>query len=293
MTTPAPSPLPLQTPEPEYVLGTGQAELDRLRLQHRLWSDTAHQLWRRAGLRPGHSVLDVGCGPGFAALDMAAIVGGTDATGQRGSVLGIDESPRFLAHLAAAAKSLVIPHLSTAQGDACELGAIPGLRPTSFDRAYTRWVLCFVKRPEAVAQGVHALLKPGGVWIIQDYFNYEASCTAPRSPAFAKAVDATAKSWRDRGGDPDIVARLPAILDRAGFDVTHLHAHQRIARPGDTMWSWPTSFWTIFVPTLVSMGYLTEHDHQQWLSEWKALSNNPHAFCLPPALYDLIAIKGA
>ncbi len=37
----------------EYVLGTDEAELTRLGLQHRLWGDAAHALWRRGGIVPG------------------------------------------------------------------------------------------------------------------------------------------------------------------------------------------------------------------------------------------------
>ena len=53
---------PDPTPEKEYVLGTGQDELDRLALQHRLWSDAAHAAWRWAGLRLGARALDLGAG---------------------------------------------------------------------------------------------------------------------------------------------------------------------------------------------------------------------------------------
>ena len=53
-----------QTP---YVLGTGDDELQRLSLQHRLWADAAHAAFRRAGITIAQRVLDVGCGPGFAA----------------------------------------------------------------------------------------------------------------------------------------------------------------------------------------------------------------------------------
>jgi ubiquinone/menaquinone biosynthesis C-methylase UbiE len=278
--------------DPEYILGTGRAELERLQLQHRLWSDAAHALWRRAAIRPGHKVLDVGCGPGFAALDLAAIVGaGTDERGEQGFVVGVDESGRFLDHLNHAAHTLGVVNLCGAVGDVCELHKVKGLPPGSFDAAYARWVLCFVPRPEDAVHGVANLLKRGGVFMIQDYFNYEAMCTAPRSPAFAKAVAATGRSWRSRGGDPDIVGRLPAMLEAAGFTVTHLGVHQRLARPGETMWSWPTTFWNSFLPTLVAAGFLTEGDREQWRREWDELERTPGAFCTLPAVYDLIAVK--
>src|SRR5687768_13096919 len=85
--------------EKEYVLGTDGAELERLGLQHQLWLAQAAAAWERAGFRRGSRILDVGCGPGFATIDLAERIGPT------GEVLAVDISPRFLAHLEQLAKA--------------------------------------------------------------------------------------------------------------------------------------------------------------------------------------------
>ena len=54
-----------------YLLGTHTEELERLRFQHELWLPAARAAWQRAGLGAGMRVLDVGAGPGFAAMDLA------------------------------------------------------------------------------------------------------------------------------------------------------------------------------------------------------------------------------
>src|SRR5262245_18058264 len=72
--------------EQEYVLGTNRDELVRLGLQHQLWARYAADAWERAGFGPGKKLLDVGCGPGYASLDLAALVG------TRGHVHAIDIS---------------------------------------------------------------------------------------------------------------------------------------------------------------------------------------------------------
>jgi SAM-dependent methyltransferase len=59
--------------EREYVLGTNDEELARLGFQHRVWGEQAFALWERAGFAPGQTILDAGCGPGFATLDLARL----------------------------------------------------------------------------------------------------------------------------------------------------------------------------------------------------------------------------
>src|ERR1700674_2828201 len=83
--------------EGDYVLGTHDAELERLGLQHRLWRPRMLDAWRRAGIVPGQTVLDVGAGPGYAALDLAEIVGRT------GRVVALERSRRFVEVLTARA----------------------------------------------------------------------------------------------------------------------------------------------------------------------------------------------
>src|SRR2546428_12890176 len=78
------------TAERDYVLGTHDDEVARLGLQHRVWRPRALDAWRRAGFTAGQTLLDLGCGPGHATIDLAEIAGPT------GRVIAIDRSKRFL-----------------------------------------------------------------------------------------------------------------------------------------------------------------------------------------------------
>ena len=48
----------------EYLLGTHDEEIERLGLQHRVWRPNVLACWRRAGIKAGSRVLEVGAGPG-------------------------------------------------------------------------------------------------------------------------------------------------------------------------------------------------------------------------------------
>src|SRR5262249_36246990 len=78
------------TQDRDYVLGTHDDEIARLGLQHNVWRPHALAAWQRAGFNVGQTLLDVGCGPGYATLDLAELVGDT------GHVRGVDRSRRFL-----------------------------------------------------------------------------------------------------------------------------------------------------------------------------------------------------
>lgn len=282
--------MPTSTPakprsEPEYVLGTNSEESVRLGLQHRLWSAAAHKLWDRAAIQPGQSVLDLGCGPGHAALDLAQIVGPT------GRVVAIDESAPFLKQLHDQAVARRHTHIERLLGDVQNLDEVLDGQ-TGFDAAYARWVFCFLARPEAVVAGLAKAIRPGGVVAIQDYFNYERTMTlAPRRPAFTKVVDAIAASWKANGGDTDIMGRLPGMLIKHGFRIDHLDVVQRIARPGSSMWHWPQSFWNTFVPRLVEMGFITEEDRVAFEKSWADAALDPGSFVQMPPVYELIATR--
>ena len=174
MTTQSAYPVSDALTSDEYVLGTDVDESFRLGLQHRLWSAQAHWIWERAGIQPGQTVLDLGCGPGHATMDLAQIVGAS------GRVIALDESAVFLKQLHDDAKARRMMHISRVLGDAHKCGSLLSEFKGKVDAVYARWLFCFVADPEAVISGMASLVKPGGKVIIQDYFNYEAMTLAPR-----------------------------------------------------------------------------------------------------------------
>src|SRR5262249_1501098 len=75
---------------PSYLLADGAAELERLRLQARVWEPEVEAMLDRIGLTPGANCLDAGCG----ALGILGPL--SRRVGASGRVVGIDTDPKLL-----------------------------------------------------------------------------------------------------------------------------------------------------------------------------------------------------
>ena len=133
----------------EYALGYSEREKQRLVIQSRFYADLTERLFRSAGLGPGMSVLDVGCGVGDVSLLAASIVGPS------GSVLGIDRAPaRSRRHGACPCGG--------AENVAFEVADIPGLDPgRTFDALIGRLVLMYLPDPAATLAHLLGSSVPG------------------------------------------------------------------------------------------------------------------------------------
>ncbi|MBA3322236.1 MAG: methyltransferase domain-containing protein, partial [Pyrinomonadaceae bacterium] len=245
--------------EQEYVLGTDDEELTRLGLQHELWREVALQGWKRGGFKAGHALLDVGCGPGYAAFDLARLVG------DGGQVVGVDVSHRFVNHLNAQREARGLKNVTAQMMNVEELD----LPASVFDGAFARWVLCFVSSPAAVVDGVARSLKRDGTFVVQDYCHYEGVTIGPPNGIFARVFGAVAETWRARGGDPNVGSVVPSLMERCDLEVKEINAISRVARPGTPLWQWPETFFKNYLPTLVELGSITEAEKKVFENAWQ------------------------
>jgi ubiquinone/menaquinone biosynthesis C-methylase UbiE len=267
--------------EKEYLLGTGDEELIRLGFQNEVWSEYASRGWERAGFGPGQTLLDIGCGPGYTTLELARLVGND------GKVLAIDASQRFIHFLNSQIQNAGIKNIITHLGNVEDL-KIP---QANADGAYTRWLLCYLGKLEEVIDSIGRSLKRGAAFVIHDYFNYLGLLVAPRSQVFEKIFKAVERSFRESGGDPDVLSHVPSILVRYGFEVRELNPLIRIARPGSALWKWPETFLQNYLPHLIESGLITRQDQEDFSAQWKKWSNDPSAFFATPPMLEVIAIK--
>ena len=265
--------------ERDYVLGTHDEEVSRLALQHRVWRPRALDAWRRAGFTAGQTLLDLGCGPGWASLDLAEI------TGPAGRVIAVDRSRRFLVSLEATAARRGLSNIETAEID-LDTDDLPAV---AADGAWTRWVVAFLARPRDLLARVRAALRPGGVFVIHEYFDYRTWRVTPRSEDLEQFVSEVMSAWRANGGEPDIGLDLPRWLEESGFRIVETRPIVDFIRPSDFAWQWPKSFIENGVARLVEIGRLTPDRGRTIREAFAACEAMPHARMVTPAVLEIIA----
>ncbi|MGH7469015.1 MAG: methyltransferase domain-containing protein [Longimicrobiales bacterium] len=269
--------------EKDYVLGTHLEEVERLGIQHRAWRAQMLDAWQRAGFRAGQRLLDLGCGPGYASLDLAEQVGPT------GHVIGIDRSRRFLDVLDDARDRLGLTNITTCERDLDQAQLPKG----AADGAWVRWVFAFVTQPRDLVARLHTALKPGACVVIHEYFDYTTWRAVPRCAELEAFVSVVIDSWRANGGEPDIALSLPSWLEDVGFEVTRLHPIIDVVSPTDAKWQWLMSFVESGRQRLVELGDLSQDRSRAMGREVAALASKPGARMITPGVLEIIAVRSS
>ena len=146
----------------QYVLGTAEAEHDRLMRQAALLAPYTERLFREAGVGPRQRVLDIGSGMGDVALLAAQVVG------PQGQVVGIDVDHAALAEARQRAEAHGLRNVTFVETDLAQFTA-----ENFFDAIVGRLILQFVPQPIDTLSTLDRALRAGGVMVFQES-NWEA-----------------------------------------------------------------------------------------------------------------------
>ncbi|HLJ98828.1 MAG TPA: methyltransferase domain-containing protein [Streptosporangiaceae bacterium] len=219
----ATDPSPAPDPAAVYALGSNPGESARLQRQADELAVDSTALLDQAGLRPGHSAIDLGCGP-RGVLDLLA-----ERVSPGGRVVGLDCDPVHTAMAARFAAGHGLGDVQILTADARRTG----LAADSFDLVHARTLLVNVPDPAGVAAEMTRLARPGGSVASMEPDTEYGRCYPPH-PAFDRLSEIFDTAIRRNGADPWIGRRVPELFRQAGLEEVRVAARVQLFPPGSS-----------------------------------------------------------
>jgi 2-polyprenyl-3-methyl-5-hydroxy-6-metoxy-1,4-benzoquinol methylase len=219
-------------------------------------------------LRPGLSLLDVGCGPGTITCDLARRVA-------PGPVVGVDTAEEVLVEARRLAAETGPATVTFEAGSVFDLRFDAG----TFDVVHAHQVLQHVGDPVAALVEMRRVCRPGGVVAARDS-DYPGFRYFPDEPAMGRAIAAYGELTRINGANWDAGRRLLAWAQAAGFpSVVPSASVWCFATPEDRAWwggLWAERFTRSFVAEqLVAHGLATAADLVSFGDGWRRWADSP------------------
>jgi ubiquinone/menaquinone biosynthesis C-methylase UbiE len=184
----------------EYFLATGEQDRERLEIINRLYNPRALEFMIKAGLSNNLTVLEIGCGTGHMAVEIAKIVG------KDGKVIATDVSETQLDIAKVVAKEAGCLNIEFLQLD---INSSLQIYYNQFDFIYGRWVIEFSKDTKFTFKELYSCLKKNGVFAYEgvdisdkEYFSY------PRDRVVDEWFQLIYKNWKSNKMDIHFVKWL-------------------------------------------------------------------------------------
>jgi ubiquinone/menaquinone biosynthesis C-methylase UbiE len=189
-----------------YLLGSTNAEHERLIRQAMILNPFTERFFREAGIAPGQRVLDIGSGLGDVAMLAARLVE------PAGTVMGVDRDETAIAKAKARVAEAGLQNVIFTES---EVGQVASTKP--FDAIVGRLILEFLPNPGEVISTLSKLLRAGGVLAIQDAcWGPFLQLTAPL-PLRSKCASLIHQAFQHSGANMDMELALYRSFQQAGF----------------------------------------------------------------------------
>jgi ubiquinone/menaquinone biosynthesis C-methylase UbiE len=198
----------------EHWVNIEPERLDRYQRMFQ-WNPASSALYEPADIRPGHIVAELGCGPGYTAIEIAKWI----APG--GHVHALDINADFVTQVRKHADAAGVGDQVTAHRCDCSMLPLPD---ASLDRLSTRNTLIYVDDPEATLRECWRVLRPvGKLHAIEGDWPMMVVEPVPAAD-WSALVNAASRACRT----PDIGRKLYTLLRHAGFSAIDV---QLVTRP--------------------------------------------------------------
>ena len=250
----------------EYLLANSAVELERLRLQARVWEPEVEIWLDDVGIQSGWHCVDLGCGAMGILGPLSRRVGPT------GSIKGVDRDAQ---QLAAARAYIADDSLSNVQ--IIEADAFASALPSeSFDFTHARFLIGPVGRADALLPEMVRITKPGGVIGLQEPDTASWTCYPPSQSWDALKV-AICTAFRNGGGDLDSGRQIYGMLRKLGLEEVRLRAAIIALCDRHPYMRLPVQFASSLRTRIIGDGLMNEAELDVAVAECETIAADPSA----------------
>jgi SAM-dependent methyltransferase len=212
-----------------YLLANQPSELERLRLQSRVWEPAGRQLLSKISGGSGGRALDVGCG----ALGWLRIL--SEWVGPTGRIVGTDIDESLLNAARSFLEEEEIGNVELGIDDLFETK----LEPQSFDLVHARYLIAPLGRGREQVASHRRLVRPGGSLVLEEW-DLGSWHVNPAAPAAERLIRMISEIFAALGGEAG--RELPKLLRDIGIEEPEIDAHVIALRPGHPYLRLPLQF---------------------------------------------------
>jgi SAM-dependent methyltransferase len=224
-----------------YLMAGQMSELERLRLQSRVWEPAGQALLHQVGARGVHRALDVGCG----AMGWLRVL--AERIDPSGAVVGTDIDDKLLEAAAAFVQEQQLKQVKLEKDDLFS----SRLAPASFDFTHARFQIAPLGRGDEQLTTYLRVTKPGGLTVLEDPDTGSWRFNPPAAAA-ERLIALILNAFKAAGGNFDAGRELPTLLRSRGLE-PQLRAEVYALPPGHPYLRLPLQFAKSLEPRLLKL----------------------------------------
>jgi ubiquinone/menaquinone biosynthesis C-methylase UbiE len=225
-------------------------------------------------LSAGEIVLDVGCGSGLLAHEMAALVG------ERGRVIGVDASEDML--VLAEQRCADLPQVRLKQSKAEQLSE----ENESVGAVVCVQVLLYVTDVPAALSEMHRVLNPGGRIVVVET-DWRGMVLNSFDDSLTRKMLA---AWDDAVSSPNLPVRLGPLMRTQGFSAVNVDAFP-IVNASYAPGSWSMDMLEQFAEYAQDQGAVSAADCEAWLDDLRHKgSEGSYFFCVNRFIFTAVRL---
>jgi SAM-dependent methyltransferase len=259
----------MSDPRANYLLASGTTELERLRLQARVWEPETERWLDEIGIQQGWACADLGCGAMGIIGPLSRRVGAT------GKIVGVDRDPLQLAGAREYVAEQALGNVEIVEGDAYATA----LRAASFNFVHARFLLAPVGHNEELLREMWRLTKPGGIIALQEP-DTSAWDFNPSDPEWQCLKTCILAAFRSGGGNFDAGQRTFSLLRSLGLEQVRMRAAVLGLYDCHPYMRLPVQFAASLRSRLLGEGLIGEAELDAAIAACERIASDPERTCI-------------